>query len=90
MLNNASVKTKMVVILVLISAVPVFDAAKRPIGMVQRAYDLSILEDFVKAEADDHTEVVIIDREGKILAHSKRKIEKEEDRLCVHQGSAGR
>lgn len=69
--------------LISVIAVPVFDAAKRPIGMVQRAYDLGILEDFVKAEADDHTEVVIIDREGKILAHSKRKIEKEEDRTDV-------
>jgi len=61
-------------------AVPVLNAQKQPIGMVQRDYDLGVLADFVKSAADDHTSVLIIDRQGKLLSHSGRKVEKEEDR----------
>ena len=61
-------------------AVPVLNAQKQPIGMVQRDYDLGVLADFVKSAADDHTSVLIIDRQGNLLSHSGRKVEKEEDR----------
>ena len=61
-------------------AVPVFNAQKQVVGMVQRDYDLGAMADFVRAAADEHTRVFIIDRHGKDLADSDRKIEKEEDR----------
>ncbi|EKU72199.1 methyl-accepting chemotaxis protein [Selenomonas sp. F0473] len=61
-------------------AVPVFNEQKQVVGMVQRDYDLGVLADFVKAAADEHTSVLIIDRQGKLLAHSDRTVEKEEDR----------
>jgi len=61
-------------------AVPVFDAQKKVVGMVQRDYDLGVIADFVKAASDEHTRVFIIDSHGKDLADSEVKIEKEEDR----------
>ena len=68
-------------------AVPVLNAQKQPIGMVQRDYDLGVLADFVKSAADDHTSVLIIDRQGKLLSHSGRKVEKEEDRTDENEFS---
>ena len=61
-------------------AVPVFNEQKQVVGMVQRDYDLGVIADFVKAAADEHTRVFIIDSHGKDLADSEVKIEKEEDR----------
>ncbi len=77
-------------------AVPVLNAQKQPIGMVQRDYDLGVLADFVKSAADEHTMVFIIDRQGKLLAHSMKAVEKEEDRAdangfaFVKDGLAGK
>ena len=59
---------------------PVFNEQKQVVGMVQRDYDLGVIADFVKAAADEHTRVFIIDSHGKDLADSEVKIEKEEDR----------
>ena len=65
--------------------VPVKDDNGQPIGIVQRSYDLSVLGDFVKAQADDETRVLIIDAQGKLLAHSAKEVTKEEDRTDESQ-----
>ena len=61
--------------------VPVKSENGQVIGLVQRDYSLDVLEDFVKAQADDITNVLIIDRQGKLLSHSARPVTKEEDRI---------
>ena len=51
------------------------------VGLVQRDYNLDVLEDFVKKQADDSTRVMIIDRQGKLITHSSKKVANEEDRV---------
>ena len=60
--------------------VPVFDDSGKSIGFVQRDYDLSELQEFVHSLATDQNYVLILDKRGKIIAHSSRRMEKEEDR----------
>ena len=64
--------------------VPVKDDAGKVIGMIQRNYNISILHDFLKNAADDHTELAIFEDSGKMIAHSSIKIEKDEDRLDMN------
>lgn len=59
--------------LIVVMEVPVKDERSQPIGMVQRNIHLSLLQDFVKGQADSNTTVIIVDREGRIIAHSERK-----------------
>ena len=60
--------------------VPVLDNNGNVIGLVQRDYELAELQAFVKSLAVDRTNVLILDKEGRIIAHSARKMEKDEDR----------
>ena len=60
--------------------VPVKDGSGKPIGLVQRDYDLSFLQDFVKTQATETTSVRILDRSGKLLAHSEKPVASEADR----------
>ena len=62
-------------------AVPVMNDSGNVLGMLQRDYDLSVLQDFVKKCADEQTRVFIIDKQGKLLAHSEQAVEKDADRI---------
>ena len=61
--------------------VPILNDDEKIIGMIQRNYDLLGLQMFVNSLASDHTRVVILDREGKLLAHSSRQVATESDRI---------
>lgn len=61
--------------------VPVKGQSGQTVGIVQRDYDLSVLGEFVESQSDDQTQVVIIDAQGKLLAHSAKEVAKEEDRI---------
>ncbi len=60
--------------------VPVKDDGK-VIGMIQRNYNISTLSDFLTKAANDNTALAIFESNGKMVSHSARKIEKEEDRV---------
>lgn len=60
--------------------VPVLGQDGRPIGFLQRNYDLIELQDFVHNLSDPSTQVIILDKDGKIVAHSSRTMKTEEDR----------
>ena len=66
---------------IVVIEVPVKNSAGQFIGMIQRNYNISTLSNFLKESADDHTELAIFERHGKLLAHSSLKIEKDEDRI---------
>ena len=66
---------------IVVIEVPVKNSAGQVIGMIQRNYNVSALSDLLKAAVDDHTELAIFENNGKLLAHSSIKIEKEEDRI---------
>ena len=66
--------------LIVVIALPVRDESGNIIGILQQNYDVSVLRDLVMKLADDATSVFIIDREGKLLAHSGREITSEEER----------
>ena len=72
---------KMIVVL----EVPVLDDQNRPVGMLQRNFDLVALQDFVKKHADDKTSVFIIGREEEAIAHSGHSIPAERDRVHSDQ-----
>ena len=61
--------------------VPVKNDSGQVIGMVQRNYNISVLSDFLSKAADDHTSLAVFESSGKMVSHSARKIEKEEDRV---------
>lgn len=66
---------------IVVIEVPVKDDGGKVIGMIQRNYNISVLSDFLKSEADDHTELAIFEGNGKLLAHSSKTISKDEDRV---------
>ena len=67
--------------LITVVEVPVFSDGGKPIGLVQRDYDLEALQEFVTALADDETRVLVIDNTGSILAHSRLAVPSERDSL---------
>ena len=66
---------------IVVIEVPVKDAVGNVIGMIQRNYNISVLEEVVHSQSDAETEIFILDRVGKLVAHSGRQIKSEEDRL---------
>lgn len=62
-------------------AVPVLNQDGKVTGMLQRDYDLSVLQEFVKSQSDETKQVFIVDKEGKLLVHSAKKVETEADRV---------
>lgn len=54
---------------------PVFNAEGKPIGMVQRNFDLTALEDYIKILADEETYIVLMDRSGHIIANSRKVVQ---------------
>ena len=56
--------------MIVVVEVPVLDANGKPIGMIQRNFDLSVLQDFVKTFDDSEVYVIIMDRTGRIVVNS--------------------
>ena len=63
---NSMATGKMVIVI----EVPIFDEAGKPIGMIQRNFDLSALQDYVMTLDDSEVYVVIMDRTGRIVVNS--------------------
>ena len=57
--------------MIVVIEVPVFNAENKPIGMVQRNFNLIALQDFVEDLDDSETSVVIMDRTGRIIVNSE-------------------
>lgn len=57
---------KMIVVL----EVPVRTLDGKPVGMIQRNFDLSVLQEFVKFLDDSENSIVIMDRTGRIIVNS--------------------
>ena len=56
--------------MVVVLEAPVLNMEGTPVGMVQRNFDLIILQDFVKNFDDEEISVVVMDRTGRIIANS--------------------
>lgn len=56
-------------------AVPVTDESGTAIGIVQRNYDLSVFHELLANEVtEDRQELVMVDRQGSVIAHSSHEI----------------
>lgn len=67
--------------LITVVAVPVFNADGSVAGLIQRNYNLAALETFIKSQADEDTQVLVIDRAGKVIAHSRLQSQEERDAI---------
>lgn len=56
--------------MIIVMEVPVFNADKKPVGMVQRNFDLEAFQEFVQSFDDEEFSLVVMDRTGKIIANS--------------------
>lgn len=56
--------------MVIVMEVPVLGADKKPVGMLQRNFDLVALQEFVKVLDDSESSIIIMDRRGRIIANS--------------------
>lgn len=56
--------------MIIVMAAPILNAADEPIGMVQRNFDLTALQDFVSNLDNGNSSIVIMDRTGRIIANS--------------------
>lgn len=57
--------------MIIVMEVPVRDENGKPIGMLQRNFDIAALQDFVMNLDDSELCVVVMDRTGRIIANSK-------------------
>ena len=55
---------------IVVLEVPVRNNLNYPIGMVQRNFNLNVLQDFIKVQDDEEISIIVMDREGKTIAHS--------------------
>ncbi len=58
---------------IVVLEVPVKDRLNHPIGMVQRNFNLDVLQDFVRDYDNDEGSIIVMDRVGKTIAHSDEK-----------------
>ena len=58
--------------MIIVLEVAVKDELQKPIGMLQRNINLKALQQFVETQDDEEISVIIIDREGKIIAYSDK------------------
>ena len=56
--------------MVIVMEVPVLNEENKPIGMLQRNFDLSALQDYVQNFDDNEIYVVVMDRTGRIIVNS--------------------
>ena len=59
---------------IVVLEVPVKDETGKPIGMLQRNFDLSALQHFVQTQDDDEIYVIIMDRQGRVIANSEEAV----------------
>ena len=55
---------------IVVLEVPVRNKLNYPIGMIQRNFNLTALQDFIKVQDTDEISIIVMDREGKTIAHS--------------------
>lgn len=60
--------------------VPIIGNDGKPIGLIQRNYDLTELQEFVHNLATETTFIIILDKDGKVVANSSRILKTTEDR----------
>lgn len=58
--------------MIIVLEVPVKNEKSQPIGMLQRNFNLIAIQNFTKTLDDNHNSIVIIDREGRIIADSDK------------------
>ena len=58
--------------MIVVMEVPVRNAADEPIGMVQRNFDLTALQEFVAALDDSEISIIVMDRTGRVIANSDK------------------
>ena len=56
--------------MIVVIEVPVINAEGKPVGMLQRNFDLVALQEYVQQFDDEEISVVIMDRKGRIIANS--------------------
>lgn len=61
--------------LIVVLTCPVRDRLNRVVGVIQRNFNLSVFQDFVESWDDEEISVIILNRDGKIIANSKRRNE---------------
>ncbi len=61
--------------LITVLEVPVLGEKGNVVGMVQRDYNLSALQDYIKTLANENTKVIITDSVGNLVAHSENLFE---------------
>ena len=68
--------------LIAVMAAPIKDAANGTItGVIQGTVELSVLNEFVKNLSTDDVTAYILDRDGKLLAHPTKNLQKPEERV---------
>lgn len=60
--------------MIIVIEAPVINEEGKPVGMVQRNFDLVALQDFVKSLDDSETSIVVMDRTGRMIANSDNPI----------------
>ena len=56
--------------MIVVMAVPILNSAGEPVGMVQRNFDLSAVQEFVSMLDDSKTSIIVMDRAGRVIANS--------------------
>ncbi len=56
--------------MIVVIEVPVLNAEGKPVGMVQRNFDLDALQDFVQTFDDEEISVIVMDRTGRMISNS--------------------
>ena len=67
---------KMIVVL----EVPIKDENNKPIGMLQRNFDLFALQYFIETQDTKEVSVIVIDSSGRVIAHSDERKKQADDR----------
>ena len=55
---------------IVVIEVPILNAEGKPVGMVQRNFNLAVLQDFVQVFDEEEISVVVMDRTGRIISNS--------------------
>ncbi len=58
--------------MIIVMEVPIIDADKKPVGMLQRNFDLVALQDYVDVLDDSESSIIIIDRNGRVIVNSDK------------------
>ena len=59
---------------IVVLEVPIKDTKGKVVGMLQRNFDLSELQHFVQTQDDDEIYVIIMDRQGRVIADSEEAV----------------